>query len=103
GACTTECAFPPVPEGDAGCGCRVQGQGNGTSSFGLLCAALGFIGLARRRRRGGGRRGQGARLLALPFGAGVLLAATPAEAVVGTLDNVPAATLLIPYFEVETG
>src|SRR6185436_8654026 len=37
--------------------------------------------------------------LLLPL-VGVLVAAGTAEARVGTIDNVPAATLLLPYFEV---
>src|SRR5215203_6880019 len=31
----------------------------------------------------------------------LLVAAAPAGAAVGTIDNVPAATLLLPYFEVD--
>ena len=37
---------------------------------------------------------------ALAIGATVLPVA-PANAVIGTIDNVPAATLLLPYFEVD--
>ncbi len=33
--------------------------------------------------------------------AGLLALAAPATAVIGTIDNVPAATLLLPYFEVD--
>jgi hypothetical protein len=33
----------------------------------------------------------------------LLLLATPAAAEIGTMDNVPAATLLLPYFEVDLG
>ena len=33
--------------------------------------------------------------------AGLLLLSGPASAVIGTIDNVPAATLLLPYFEVD--
>ena len=40
---------------------------------------------------------------ALAFAALLLLMAAPAWAVLGTADDVPAATLLIPYFEVDYG
>src|SRR5690348_10176132 len=38
----------------------------------------------------------------LPCAAALLFSARLAQAVIGTPDNVPAATLLLPYFEVET-
>lgn len=40
-------------------------------------------------------------ILASVFGLLPLLAAAPAQAVIGALDPVPAATLLLPYFEVD--
>jgi hypothetical protein len=42
-----------------------------------------------------------ARLLGLGLAAFLSIASLPAQAVIGTLDNVPAATLLMPYFEVD--
>lgn len=43
------------------------------------------------------------KLAALLFSLTCLLAASPAKAEIGTVDAVPAATLLLPYFEVDLG
>ena len=40
-------------------------------------------------------------LLGLSLAASLLCAALPSQAAIGTLDNVPSATLLLPYFEVD--
>ncbi|AKU92743.1 hypothetical protein AKJ08_3130 [Vulgatibacter incomptus] len=70
-----------------------------------MFALFAFVDLALRRRRAGQKmtKSSWSELLALPFGVGVLFTALPADAAIGTLDNVPAATLLYPYFEVDTG
>lgn len=92
------------PSNDGGCGCKVRGPSQTAGMFGLVFGVVACVGLMLRRRRSGrNMKGIWTKLLALPFGAGALLAARPAEAAIGTLDNVPAATLLYPYFEVETG
>jgi hypothetical protein len=44
-----------------------------------------------------------AQSILLLFLAGVLGAGTTTEAAIGTVDNVPASTLLLPYFEVDLG
>jgi hypothetical protein len=47
------------------------------------------------------RRAPAAAVAALLFAAALAAAAAPAAAVIGTVDAVPAATLLLPYFEVD--
>jgi MYXO-CTERM domain-containing protein len=41
-----------LPGGDSGCGCRVAGEDDGTTSTGIA-AALGLLAVALRRRRMG--------------------------------------------------
>ncbi|AKV02710.1 hypothetical protein AKJ09_09373 [Labilithrix luteola] len=118
GKCAKDCTFvndvgviggdagaaSSAPADDSSCGCRVQGRTSNTGGLGLVFGVLAFVGLALRRRRSGrSTGGLWTKLLALPFGLGALFAARSAEAAIGTLDNVPAATLLYPTFEVETG
>ena len=93
------------PPADSGCGCKVRGGSQSAGVFGIVLGVVAFVGLTLRRRRAGKKmtKGSWTKLLALPFGASALFAARPAEAAIGTLDNVPAATLLYPYFEVDTG
>ncbi|MBX3222806.1 MAG: proprotein convertase P-domain-containing protein [Labilithrix sp.] len=117
GKCAKDCTLAKVNENDGGtsgssgpaadssCGCKVRGGNESAGVFGLVLGVVGFVGLIMRRRRSEKTMTKGfwTKLFALPFGAGALLAASPAEAAIGTLDNVPAATLLYPYFEVDTG
>jgi MYXO-CTERM domain-containing protein len=96
GTCTPTCTLVDDGDGDGdgdgGCGCSTRGGTSSASLFAIV-AAVGLI-LRRRRARN---------MMPLLLGAYMLVAAGPAEAAIGTLDNVPAATLLYPYFEVETG